>query len=326
MFGQSLYGVNIESSVPLPHIPPSHGREADVSFTLEAAVARLPEVGTVPWLYALNHDQTRFFGLYQLDGGYLLRWHRMFDFHLSGDGSRIRCVPLKGVPETTIRVYLLGRVLSLVLHLKGRPNLHGSAVATPSGAVAFLGGSGRGKSTLAAACAAHALFLTDDVLAIEERRGEFRAVPGFPFTRLAPRVLHELAGTVPAAMVEYPADSVDGKIPAALTALNASLCLDPRPLKVLYVLAPGPPSGAPLAVTPLPPAEAVAELLRHTYNLRYLDAALLQRHFAFLARLVQHVPVRMLTYPRDLRLLPHISAQVLDIAARGGRQIGSLPT
>ncbi|MGH7268483.1 MAG: hypothetical protein ACREMB_27000 [Candidatus Rokuibacteriota bacterium] len=324
MFGQSLYGMIIESSVPLPHVPPSHGREPDVSFTLEAPVARLPEVATAPWLYALDHDRARFFGLYLLDGGYLLRWHRMFDFRLSGDGSRICCTPLRGVPEATVHVYLLGRVLSLVLHLKGRPNLHGSAVATPSGAVAFLGPSGRGKSTLAVACSRHGRFLTDDVLAIGERRGQFYGMPGAPFTRLAPRVLQLLAATVPGAVVEYPVDSDDGKVRAHLAALNASPCMDSRPLKVLYVLAPGPP-GAPLAVKPLRRAEAVAELLRNTYNVRYLNAELLQRHFAFLARLVQQVPVRELTYPRDLRLLPHVCAQVLDIPATVGRPAGSVP-
>jgi len=81
---------------------------------------------------------------------------------------------------------LTGQTLPLAATLQGRACLHASAVVLGGEAVAFVGGPGAGKSTLANALVAEgAELLTDDVLALEGPR----AHPGPTSTRAEAAVL-----------------------------------------------------------------------------------------------------------------------------------------
>ena len=54
--------------------------------------------------------------------------------------------------DTDVRLFLLGSVMGALMHQRGRLPLHGSAIRLPDGTAAiFMGPSGVGKSTLAAA-------------------------------------------------------------------------------------------------------------------------------------------------------------------------------
>ncbi len=59
-------------------------------------------------------------------------------------------IPAPGTPF--YHFFLTGSVLSLLLYQRGNLVLHGSVVETGGQAVAFLGHSGAGKSSIAAAC------------------------------------------------------------------------------------------------------------------------------------------------------------------------------
>lgn len=77
-----------------------------------------------------------------------------------------------------VRADVTGRVLAVALHASGHLCLHGSAVATGGGAIAFLAPKFHGKSTLALALArAGARLLTDDLLPVDPRT-PIRAIPG----------------------------------------------------------------------------------------------------------------------------------------------------
>jgi hypothetical protein len=88
---------------------------------------------------------------------------------------------------------VLAQVLPLAAVLRGMDLLHASAVELGGRAVAFLGRSGAGKTTVAAHCVARgARLLTDDVLAIEAAATGVRAHRGGAVMRLDPRELQAM--------------------------------------------------------------------------------------------------------------------------------------
>src|SRR5574340_1151913 len=87
--------------------------------------------------------------------------------------------------EQTVEHLYLNQVLPLALSMQGKLVFHASAVEIGEVAVAFMGESGKGKSTLAASFATHGYrFLTDDGLVIEAEDEGHRIVPSHPSLRL----------------------------------------------------------------------------------------------------------------------------------------------
>ena len=72
-----------------------------------------------------------------------------------------------------------------MLGKQGKLVFHASAIETGSGALVFMGISGRGKSTLAASFATNGFrFLTDDGLTVEEGNSRYQVQPSHPSIRL----------------------------------------------------------------------------------------------------------------------------------------------
>jgi len=95
-----------------------------------------------------------------------------------GEEILVECRP--GTDPRDIRVNLLGSAWGALLHQRGLFPLHASAIATESGAVLFMGGSGSGKSTMAAALVRRGYrLLADDICAIDTR-GVPTVMPGNP--------------------------------------------------------------------------------------------------------------------------------------------------
>jgi len=84
------------------------------------------------------------------------------------EGKEIAVQPYPDMEPDVMRLFLQGRAMSALLQQRLVPVLHGSSVATPSGAVIFAGLSGCGKSPLAAVFRRRGFrVLTDDVAAVE---------------------------------------------------------------------------------------------------------------------------------------------------------------
>lgn len=103
---------------------------------------------------------------------------------LSGDGRRLQGAPGSGGMPTWQRM-LIAQALPFAAVLNGLEVLHASAVTIGKGAVAFVGWSGSGKTSLALAlCRRGAGFLTDDVLAVERMGDKLIGHPGTPVVGL----------------------------------------------------------------------------------------------------------------------------------------------
>jgi hypothetical protein len=99
-------------------------------------------------------------------------------FDITNGGREIAWLAGPSFEEPWVRADVTGRVLAVALHAAGHLCLHGSAVTTSGGAIAFLAPKFHGKSTLALALArAGARLLTDDVLPVQPHP-PFQAVPG----------------------------------------------------------------------------------------------------------------------------------------------------
>lgn len=119
--------------------------------------------------------------------GYRL-WARTYGSCLvSLDGRRVLAAP-GGAATGPWRAFLIGQVLPLCAALQGLEPFHASGIAWGDAAVAFVGPSGVGKTSLAMHSALRgARFLTDDVLAISATPGgTVLAHPGAPLASLRP--------------------------------------------------------------------------------------------------------------------------------------------
>lgn len=103
------------------------------------------------------------------------------------DGHSIALDPLIPIEPDVLRGLLTGIFMSVLLRQRGYLVLHASAVAKEGEAIAFMGNSGWGKSTLAEYFYQQGYeLLTDDVLVLDVRedRENVVALPGHRFIRL----------------------------------------------------------------------------------------------------------------------------------------------
>ena len=303
-----LYGLAVRSRLVLPcpraraSTPPDV--ELDGASEAQVAVARA-QIGA-------ERGGRRWFQCASLaDGATYLRWAGLFEFLISPDGRRILYLAGKRATPESLNVYLLGQVLSFSLLAFGVESLHGTVVGVDGGAVAFLGDCGYGKSTLGAALLARGFpVLTDDLVALEEDKAGWTVHPGIPRLKLFPSLAQKLLGE---RVRGTPMNRGTSKLVLPLTRGQSARRL--LPLKAIYVLSdPRQRERRGLArvqIERLSGGEAFLEVIRAAFNLLVLERNRLANQFTFASRLVGRVPMRRLTYPRDLSLLPTVCDTVL---------------
>lgn len=119
------------------------------------------------------------------DSEFLLRLPGVATYY-AHDGAEVIVAPEPGAPELDVRSYLMGSLFAALCHQRGLLPLHASAIATDRGAIAFLGASGAGKSSLAAFLARSGYrVLADDICVIDPAAArERRVLPVAPWLKL----------------------------------------------------------------------------------------------------------------------------------------------
>ena len=103
------------------------------------------------------------------------------------DADRIICHNTEAHSDGLVEICLLGIAFSLWLEMRAVRALHTSAVVKAGLVVAFVGGNGDGKSSLAGAMMeAGCPLITDDLLPIRDSHGSFIAYPSCSQMRLWP--------------------------------------------------------------------------------------------------------------------------------------------
>jgi hypothetical protein len=180
MHHHTAFGLHIACDRELPELwTASRSSRVDVTIRRDPA-PRPPRPDGAPRLWVDARRET-----------VRLTWSTVGTFQIRGT-SEVVVSPYQGVPDATIRRPLLGVVLGVLLHRRGRFTLHASAVSIGEAAVAFIGAKGAGKSTLAAELQSrgHPL-LTDDILAVDLPAME--VAPAYPQVKLRPDAAFALA-------------------------------------------------------------------------------------------------------------------------------------
>ncbi len=315
MYAYSVYGLSLQSDLPIPELLSCEGdrvpTDADVVVrhgslpplpnheggSAEATVARPsadPDEAFDSWAERWP-ERDEMLCVFAGVGRFLVR-----------AGHSILVEPAPDADPGVVRHLLLGPVLAHLLWQRGVFTLHASVAGVRGHYVAFVGASGEGKSTTAAAFAAGGQALVcDDVaaLVLEDDSREptgVRVLPGFPRLRLYADSVRGL-GEDPGRFA--PVHALIDKHSKPIAAFAAA----PVALERLYVLA----SGEEFALEPLPARIALMEVLRHTYYAhQFAPLYGFQKHLEQAARVVERVPAFRLTRPKDLARLRELVAFV----------------
>ncbi len=298
----SVYGSCLESTLEFPELSPiASGTPrwrlsvVDHLFDMYEPVAIGDEV-----IYGECHAR-----LFQHRDGYRIVVDDTGSFELE-NGGHIIAAPKSGAFPDFVRAHLLGRVLATALFHDGYLPMHGSAVQTREGVVAFLAPKGYGKSSMALAMVkAGASLVSDDLLPV---------LPGTPpLAWPGVRSLRVREDAVRAVGVDAAGEATrEGKV--ALHQNAGPMAADaPLPLAAIFLLAPITDVGTaePVKRTPLAPVLATAALVAHVKIGRMLGSGAAATMMQRAATISSLVPVHQLIITRDLARLPEAAAQIL---------------
>lgn len=308
----AVHGYRVACDLPLP-VPaaPADGRPADITVCRGAPrpVPAEPLPGGELALLVDDGGRLRYTAA-RTGGGIVVRFAGACEF--SADAA-LREVSWHADPradEGLVGVLVAGTLLAVRLLLDGELALHASAVIPATlggGAVAFVGASGMGKSTLAAlACADGAALLTDDVLRVSDPGERPLAWPGAVECRLRDAAA-PLADRYAAAPVRRTADGRTALAPPAraTAAVPLDVVVIPRPRR-------GPER---VSARRLPAAEALLRLVRFPRVVGWSDGRTLARQFHLLGDLAAGVPVVEATIPWGPPFPRGLAADVLAAAS-----------
>ena len=211
------------------------------------------------------------------------------------NGCEIIIQPAKNIKDDVLRNFILGPVLAGLLRQRGFLVFHGSAAEINNSAVAFVGGSGWGKSTLASAFhkQGHGL-ITDDVMAVDMATGLPMALPSFPKTKL----WKDAATAMEHDVEQLP--KVHSNSEKYINCITEGFCQTPLPLRQIYILA----IGEEHKIEPINGREALMELIRHSHGIDLLEIPeLATSNFNQCQKLLEHVSIYRLVRPRSLSQL-----------------------
>ena len=207
-------------------------------------------------------------------------------------GRRILVDALPKADPKAVRLSILGPAFSQLLAQRGHLVLHASAVLIRGQAVAFLGTSGAGKSTISASFYKRGYKLvTDNLLLICFKKDKVFVVPTFPQFKLWPDTAKKL-GWDPATL-----EWINAVTKKRSLLLKNRFVKKPVSLKAIYILH----QGRSIKIEEAASAQKLFTLIKESFGAHSVgqkDA--LPPHLLNCARLIRQVPIRILT--RNSRL------------------------
>jgi len=233
-----------------------------------------------------------------------------FHIHATQREVFVQWPPSEG-PDSCV-YYFLGPVLAFILRQRGVSLLHGSVVCSSGSAIAFLGDSGAGKSTIAAALLDRGYAaLTDDLIALARLDGELCVWPGYAGLRLWADSVERLfrdAATMPRLVANSGLWPGWDKRILSLNDGMGRFCERPVPLRRLYVIGDR-VTGAP-TIASLSMPRRMMELDRNAYQ-RYLrNDSTVRSDFAVFADLIQQAPIQLLNPSDGLAEIGRLTSRI----------------
>lgn len=262
---------------------------------------------SLPFHAWTSPDGENWLEFHRLEDGICLRFPGLADFKLNRAATLATCFPAPGTDEATLDQLYLNQVLPLARSGNGTLSVHASAVAINNQCVAFLGPTGRGKSTLAASFAVTGEgFLTDDGLTITCAGEDYTAEPSHPSLRLWQ---DSGLAVLPSCAVQAPPVSYTSKSRFMAGGLLKH-CTADLPLRCLFFL--GADEVSQTTIKPLAAAETAVELLWNCFVLDIEDKLAMSRQFDDVTSLCGKVPGFRLDYPRNFDALETVRKEVVN--------------
>jgi hypothetical protein len=222
--------------------------------------------------------------------------------YLIRSGSEILVDQAANSNAGDVVAYLLGTAFGVLCHQRGTCPLHGSAIDTGDGCVAFVGDSGSGKSTMVAALASRGhQVISDDLCVFEAGQQGVRVWPGLNRLRLWEDALAALGCDQPGIEREF--RGLNKYLVPTQPIRNPQ---NPRRLLRVYQLAAA-ADGDPTTLTRLHGAAALEVLMQNIYRLAIAERmGRKAKLFVACAAAARQVPVYRLSRPLGFQIVPDV--------------------
>lgn len=316
-YSYSVFGLRLWSN---RQIPGFHYLPAEPPFDVIVSLGNFPEhlnravppdqdaIYVSPDLGKNGEPSSR---VWQIHGGEYFRilYDEGTDCVIDRKGTRIWIWWPEAYTLADVVPYLQGQLFGLVQKLRGVTCLHACAILVGERAVVVSGPHGAGKSSTAAVF--HQLgfpVIADDVVPIFEDAGKFMVRPAHSRVWLCPDMVETLYGSSDALPQFAPSWE---KRYIELNAAAPGQPREPKRLGAIYFLDHRADEPERPLVTHARPQEAMLELLCNTYVNHLLDPAMRAREFAFLGRLHQNVPLRVVRPHADASKIAQLCQVIL---------------
>lgn len=288
MYTYSIYGLTVSSELKCPLLF-SATKQADITIRL----------GSIPssCIFADPHKEANF-----ADNSNVLLDIQEIAKYLISDGREVLIEPYPNAKEEMIRLFLLGSALGILLHQRGILPLHGCGIIHNDKAILFLGETGIGKSTLAETFRRKGYkLLTDDVSALSfSNDASVKVFPAYPKINLMEETAKNFNISIEGLAEAHP------KKRKYSVPVGESFCPDPKPLARIYIL--HQTDEKTIRLESPKKIAAIPFLIHNTYRKQIIEQmGLQQRHIDQCAILADNYPVRLLSRPDDLSLLPELA-------------------
>ena len=224
--------------------------------------------------------------------------------YLIQNGQSITVDSIINADLDLLQANILGGCMAILLKQRGYFILHASCLPINQGAIAFVGNSGQGKSTLAAYFSTLGYpLITDDILTLTLSQSHPKTISSYPYIKLSPEAALAI-GQPPQYLTPLHKNSQKLIYPLRKKFTNHSY-----PLKHIYLLA----TGNEVEIITASPQQAFRNLMIGS-DLKTNNAPIRekQKHMEDCVRLLQTVPVSILRRPRSLCLLPQTATAIIN--------------
>ena len=293
-----IYGLNISSDINFPELIIGEGLESDITLKFGRLNLVLEE--------SVKTDQD--LGFWMTPNKVAVVSQQMGQFLVS-NGNEIIIDPSPATDEQAIRSLVLDILLPAILHQRNFLLLHASAVAC-GGAIAFIGPSGTGKSTMAMAMHTyrHQSFVngegssgifTDDMVAIKfDAAGNPLVLPGFLQLKFLPETIQGIKH-----LKDKISSETDPLTQKHICSESSYFAKKALPLKKIYLLTENPE----VSIESVSPQECFRELMHNSYAPGLLASRKTSaEQFYQYMRLAQKVSICRLKRPKSFSILPEL--------------------
>lgn len=285
MFNYYAFGLSISSEIELPGILGTTGNDKPNVKILLKKVDPL-----------ISGAEQQFSSNYQWDHeNVYIQWENIGKVKISS-GNKIT-VDTENNGNNLIIPFLLGPVMTILLHQRGFLVLHGSSVKMNDGAIAFLGHRGIGKSTTAINLYKKGYpIVTDDIMAINFDEDIPFIHPGYHHLRLSEDSYDYVTDNT---NILTPIRTIAGKL-----FCDASRGFSPEPLKLkkIYLLE----KGVQTNISTLNPQKILIDLISHSTAKWIFNDSDQVNNFSQCANLINNISLHRLEFTHSFKNISEI--------------------